>query len=309
MCGIFGFLYPQEKKVLPSVIKSLYRLSDNRGKEASGFCLSSAKELTYYKTPFSGNELIKGKAFSEFVENNQENFSIIGHSRLVTDGYEHLDENNQPVVAEKTIAVHNGIIVNHNEIWNKYFGLKERTSILDSLVIAALGDRFARKELNTALFLKTLFAEVKGVFNTALFLNNQESCLLASNNGSLYYCKDNKGQLVFASEKYILRELFKEFPCLNFTASEINQLKPGWVLVHSKEETYLNHIDDVEEIKSHTIGSEKSIKKISGKKYELGTPSINTSMEYSNKGISKSFKAHLANCEERIKGLKRCSKC
>jgi glucosamine--fructose-6-phosphate aminotransferase (isomerizing) len=309
MCGIFGFLYPQEKKALPSVIKSLYRLSDNRGKEASGFCLSSAKELTYYKTPFSGSKLIKGKAFSEFVENNQEDFSIIGHSRLVTDGYEHIDENNQPVVTEKTIAVHNGIIVNHNEIWNKYFGLKERTSILDSLIITALGDHFARKELNTALFLKTLFAEVKGVFNTALFLNNQESCLLASNNGSLYYCKDNKGQLVFASEKYILSELFKEFPGLNFTASEINQLKPGWVLVHSKEGTYLNHIDDVEDIKIHSIDSQKSINKISGKKYELGIPSINTSMEYSNNGVSKSFKENLANCEERIKGLKRCSKC
>jgi glutamine---fructose-6-phosphate transaminase (isomerizing) len=309
MCGIFGFLHPQDKKVLPGVIKSLYKLSDNRGKEASGFCLSTPKELIYYKTPFSGTKLIKGKAFSELIENNQDDFSIIGHSRLVTDGYEHEDENNQPVVTNKTIAVHNGIIVNHNEIWDKYFDKSERTSILDSLVITALGDRFARKELNTAQFLKTLFAEVKGVFNTALFLNNQESCVLASNNGSLYYCKDNKGQLVFASEKFILREVLKEFPNLKFTDSDINQLKPGWVLVHSKEETYLNHIDKVEEIKSYTIDSEKSIKKISGKKYELGTPAINTSMEYSKKGISNSFKAHLANCEERIKGLKRCSKC
>jgi len=215
MCGIFGFLHPQDKKVLPGVIKSLYKLSDNRGKEASGFCLSTPMELTYYKTPFSGTKLIKGKAFSEFIENNQDDFSIIGHSRLVTDGYEHEDENNQPVVTDKTIAVHNGIIINHNEIWDKYFDKSERYSILDSLVIAALGDRFARKELNTALFLKTLFTEVKGVFNTALFFNNHEACVLASNNGSLYYCKDNKGQLVFASEKFILREVLKEFPNLS----------------------------------------------------------------------------------------------
>ena len=43
----------------------------------------------------------------------------MGHSRLVTNGYEHFNKNNQPVIKNKFVVIHNGIIVNDRKIWQE----------------------------------------------------------------------------------------------------------------------------------------------------------------------------------------------
>ena len=55
--------------------------------------------------------------FQSFTDNRQDTYTTIGHSRLVTDGYEHDNINNQPVYKNNTHVVHNGIIVNTSKIW------------------------------------------------------------------------------------------------------------------------------------------------------------------------------------------------
>jgi glutamine---fructose-6-phosphate transaminase (isomerizing) len=310
MCGIFGFLNPKRNSELPKVIKTLYKLSDNRGKEASGFCLSSEEKLTYFKTPFSGTQLIKGKAFSEYVEKSKEVFSIIGHARLVTDGYEHESNNNQPVISGKSIAVHNGIIVNYKDLWKKHFGNVAKETSLDSEIITALADKYIGNEFKINEFLEILFNEVKGVFNTSIFLNNQEGCLLASNNGSLYYCADKNGQLIFASERFILSEVINTYPSLKFTLEDIKQIKPREFLIHSKDGIVCKGgVDDLKTAVSLPKIKEKNLFEIVGDKYSLGTPPRNTSMEHVNKAIPEGLKSHFFTSKKRVANLKRCSKC
>jgi hypothetical protein len=36
-------------------------------------------------------------------------FTLIGHSRLVTDGYENFNYNNQPIVKKDVVGMQNGI--------------------------------------------------------------------------------------------------------------------------------------------------------------------------------------------------------
>ena len=59
---------------------------------------------------------------------------IVGHSRLITNGL----TDNQPVVRGDILVVHNGIVVNDVDIWNK-IGL-QRLFDIDSEVIAAIAE-------------------------------------------------------------------------------------------------------------------------------------------------------------------------
>ena len=45
--------------------------------------------------------------------------AVMGHSRLVTNGAQENNQNNQPVVAGDMVGIHNGIIVNDEELWQR----------------------------------------------------------------------------------------------------------------------------------------------------------------------------------------------
>jgi glucosamine 6-phosphate synthetase-like amidotransferase/phosphosugar isomerase protein len=57
-------------------------------------------------------------------------FTAMGHSRLVTNGSQTNADNNQPVVKDGVIGVHNGIIVNEAELWARHpaFGGRMRST-------------------------------------------------------------------------------------------------------------------------------------------------------------------------------------
>ena len=48
-----------------------------------------------------------------------------GHARLVTNGSQLNDSNNQPVVKDDIICIHNGIVVNADDLWKKTMILLE----------------------------------------------------------------------------------------------------------------------------------------------------------------------------------------
>ena len=74
--------------------------------------------------------------FQSYIDNLQDTYTTIGHSRLVTDGHEHNNINNQPVYKNNTYVVHNGIIVNASDIWENL--QSEKLSNLDTEIIPTL---------------------------------------------------------------------------------------------------------------------------------------------------------------------------
>ena len=55
-------------------------------------------------------------------------FSLFGHARLVTNGSQLHEVNNQPVMKDGILIIHNGIIVNADELWEKYPEINTRIS-------------------------------------------------------------------------------------------------------------------------------------------------------------------------------------
>ena len=119
MCGIFGIVSSNldiSKDELLKQVTDLFILSEARGKEAAGLAIKYDGKLNVYKDKVTASEMLKESQFNNFYSDSLPNksnitspISIFGHSRLVTNGSAELNYNNQPVVKDGLVAIHNGI--------------------------------------------------------------------------------------------------------------------------------------------------------------------------------------------------------
>lgn len=220
MCGIFGIIAgPKSGLSIRSAKKiadRLFLLSESRGKEASGIAIKKGDRIQVLKEPCAASALIKTSRYSDlFLKNptshpnsgdsGDQSLIIIGHSRLVTSGKSELNSNNQPVIRDGSVGIHNGVLVNDTELWREFSGLSKNID-LDSEIILALLRMYQSQGQDLISATRSVFRKIDGSASIAIFFDDCDSLLLATNTGSLYMCSGNNS-LVFASEKHILRQL------------------------------------------------------------------------------------------------------
>lgn len=219
MCGIFGILTRAEAGVsqplAESVVRELFVLSETRGRESSGIAIRSAADRTIHvtKDDVPASELIRSKAYRTYLDKalkpafatGQRELAVIAHSRLVTNGTQEHNFNNQPCIKDGLVMVHNGIVTNVDALWAKYAGRIERNYEVDTEVLAALFRLFLKEGLGPVEAIRRVFNEMEGAASVAILVGDAQQVLLATNTGSLYYIEDNAGSIVFASEEYIAR--------------------------------------------------------------------------------------------------------
>jgi asparagine synthetase B (glutamine-hydrolysing) len=240
MCGIFGVLVSTgreiEPKTMRAMIKHLHIFSESRGKEASGVAALSEEAITVFKQPIPASRMVKTPLYTKVISGDighgqpagiRAN-AVIGHSRLVTNGSQERPENNQPVVKDGIVGVHNGIIVNADALWEKNPGL-ERKYEIDSEIIFGLLQHYLGLSGSLRGAVGRTFADLEGVAAIAALFDALDVVLLASNNGSLYMCRSqDQGLGFFSSERYILeRFVKKQFGEKRLGEYEIFQVLPG----------------------------------------------------------------------------------
>ncbi|MCP5107662.1 MAG: hypothetical protein GY950_30015, partial [bacterium] len=177
------------------------------------------------KRNLAAEELMKTDDYKKLVPGIQLPAVLIGHSRMVTNGTEDIHENNQPLVKNGMVTIHNGIIVNRNQIWGEFPGIKCETDT-DTEVIPALLHHYLSTEKSLTGAVRQLYQKIEGVASIAVLFENTEDLLIATNNGSLYTAFNHRDRvLFFTSEKYMLKSIFKTFP--RFAAYEIIHMEPG----------------------------------------------------------------------------------
>jgi glutamine---fructose-6-phosphate transaminase (isomerizing) len=205
MCGIFGVVAtidssgPTDSTRVERLLENLFRLSESRGKEASGLAGVAGDTIRVLKSPVPSKQLMRTPAYADYVRQvvRGTRVATIGHSRLVTNGSQVEHVNNQPVAVDGIVGVHNGIICNDATLQQRF--ALHRTGDLDTEVLFGL----IRKQPSLVNGLRSAYAEIEGVANVALFASELEQLALATNSGSLYYAV--RGPLfAFASERYIL---------------------------------------------------------------------------------------------------------
>ncbi len=236
MCGIFGITVRNDlninENLLKSIVDDLFKLSESRGKEASGIAIDSKKDIKVYKQPIPASVLIKSKEYKKILDDALTDFNqpitIIGHSRLVTNGAQQISENNQPVIKNGLVGIHNGIIVNDDELWKKFPSL-ERKYEVDTEIMLSLIRHFYNDQELLINAVQHSFKLIKGTASVALLFNDIDNLLLATNNGSLYVCTNTDGNIfIFASELYILKRLIKQQRLQKISGKyELSQVKPG----------------------------------------------------------------------------------
>lgn len=214
MCGIFGLFVGKTSDLSVAdwekTLRSLFLLSESRGKEASGLAIATRDEIRVHKDSVSASKMLAStdyKAFSNRALLGRKDgrlgpLAALGHARLVTNGLQGIDDNNQPVPVGDAVVVHNGIVVNDVEIWERHPDLV-RTGHVDTEVIAALLDRHHQRD-GLAKATGHVFQNIYGETSIGAFFAGLNTALLATNTGSIYLVRSRDGgALFFASEASI----------------------------------------------------------------------------------------------------------
>ncbi|MEK2687647.1 hypothetical protein [Bdellovibrio sp. GT3] len=238
MCGIFGVV--SKKSIDKRKVKVIAKHAQQRGKDSSGLVVVSSSDMNILKADFD--------IMSLFAKANLDGARFVaGHSRLITNGH----SDNQPVITDDIIVIHNGIIVNEDEIWSKV--KTQRTLSIDTETINALVADIINSGESTDLIPSRVLGASKGVVACAVILPKLGRAYLFSNNGSLYVGTHEDANY-FSSEKYPLEvigceniaQVFGdaavwEFSVVNsnFQTQEFKEVRddlvPGLVLKHSQE--------------------------------------------------------------------------
>ncbi|HGJ5876902.1 MAG TPA: hypothetical protein ACHBX0_11685 [Arsenophonus sp.] len=204
MCGIFGII--SQTSVDIEKLKFLADHARQRGKDSSGLILESSVGYNIYRADFDIRKLLSKVKF-------QHTKVALGHSRLITNGL----SDNQPVVRNGICVIHNGIIVNDDNVWAAIG--KERFHEIDTEVIAAITEKHLEETGQLEGFSHTVLSLCQGVIACAITAPKMGKMAIFSNNGSLYLANIDK-TIYFSSEEFPL----KEIGCENIKQIKTNEL-------------------------------------------------------------------------------------
>jgi glutamine---fructose-6-phosphate transaminase (isomerizing) len=324
MCGIFGIILKPgtayQAGPVKDCLKKIALFSESRGKDSSGIAFRNPakRSIEVIKGDIPVSELIKGDLFQQQLDaafrtyEKGNGFSVFGHARLVTNGSQLHEVNNQPVIKDGILTIHNGIIVNVDELWEKHPGLK-REYLIDTEIIPSLIREGLENKKGLLASCNEAFNQLTGTYSVAMMLNDHDEFVLATNNGSLYYITDDKNYFVFASESYFLDRLLKEKAFRPFAGNrEVQPLASDQGLAVNMESLKITHFSVLTEqglyempTVTRPLKIEKHLLENRDARYEVVIdPSVY---------INRSKEKHLFNLLEynidSVRQLKRCTRC
>ncbi|WP_024602524.1 glucosamine 6-phosphate synthetase [Pseudoalteromonas sp. TB41] len=188
MCGIFGQI--SNKKVDKENLVTLVKHSEQRGFDSSGLIYYENKSYKVDRADHNIEKLLNSV-------NPFDSQIVLGHSRLITNGL----EDNQPVIRDNICVIHNGIIVNEDDVWSKLDS--KRNLKIDSEVIVTIASEHFKSGGSVHDVSKKILSLCRGVVACALVIPDEGKIVLFSNNGSLYV-GELDGSIYFASESFAL---------------------------------------------------------------------------------------------------------
>lgn len=146
MCGLTGVILKKEERSLKQLnmitdkFSMMLKKANSRGGHATGFAvIDKTGNYIICKKPKDSYDFLKNKEVTANLNLVSKNATcIMGHTRYATLGSPHLNANNHPIRAGKTIGTHNGSIQNHRELFKRYN--MNRFAQVDSEVVFRLHD-------------------------------------------------------------------------------------------------------------------------------------------------------------------------
>lgn len=233
MCGILGIGFQNgctmtNPTLAKYILRELLHETEIRGYDATGVAFVDKKNVVVVKAPMAASDFIITKGFIkanlEYLRLSKKDgtISIIGHCRAMTKGSPSDNNNNHPIVTGNIVGVHNGIIGNDDELFDKFFGYSKtfgRRGRVDSEIIFRLIDYYANQQSRTTTdAIQRMSGLVEGSYTCAMVERQNPYLLwLFRKTGPLtLYNYDQCGVIVFASLESSLKNAmggvgFKEY--------------------------------------------------------------------------------------------------
>lgn len=199
MCAVFGYLDYKGKvnnAILKKLIQNLSIAAEVRGTDATGISYVNYGKVVTFKKAKPAHKM---KLY--FPKNTR---TVIGHTRMTTQGSEKYNYNNHPFdgrCGTETFALaHNGVLSNDAELKAKYH-LPKTPIETDSYVAVQLLEQ--EKQLH-AESIKRMAESVEGSFVFTILRNDNTLFLVKGNNPLTIYHFSKLGIYVYASTKSIL---------------------------------------------------------------------------------------------------------
>ena len=143
MCGIAGFSLSSRSRV-PRTLAAQVLLAGiaERGADAAGYAHRGASSAVHVRKQRSG-----ASALLRRIELPDETRQVLLHVRDYTKGHPRIEANNHPIRHGAVVGVHNGVIVNDDELFAKHAWMRAHPEMtVDSEAIFALADAFGGAE-------------------------------------------------------------------------------------------------------------------------------------------------------------------
>ena len=209
MCGIAGYSLAPDSDVDRTVAaRSLLAGIAERGADAVGFAYRSDQAVTMHKQRSGASALL------DRISVPTEATQVLLHVRDYTKGHPSLAANNHPIRHGSVVGVHNGIIVNDDELFSRLeIGRAEADMTVDSEIIFALAERSRGR---TARALRRLV----GSMATAWLDEERPELLVARGMGRPLWIGTRKNEFFFASTRHAL-ELVERYTFRRLRKREI----------------------------------------------------------------------------------------
>jgi glucosamine 6-phosphate synthetase-like amidotransferase/phosphosugar isomerase protein len=208
----------QDADTVTGITSVLLREAEKGGRSASGLSIMKAKSAHVLRRPLSGSALVNSKEYIDFMDKNLKLGededpndtinSIIGHCRMPTKGSEFENLNNHPLVIKHIIGVHNGIIINDDELFAAYRAYFTRLAKVDTEIIFQMIAMFCgNREVNTIEAIQKSATHLRGSFACAMQNANHPYNLYlfrASNPIRLLAFK-KLGIIIFATREHFIK--------------------------------------------------------------------------------------------------------
>ncbi len=325
MCGIFGVVlkgdarYPEGFR--EKALRILARESQSRGKDSSGLVVHDHRDDVYqvFKGAIPLNVLLASDAVSGFLKGLQKaplsdghRASLaIGHSRLVTNGSQLTDANNQPVIKDGIVGIHNGIIVNDAALWEANPHLEREYEIDTEVLLAMLRSHLqAGDSIPDAI--RKASAVIEGTVSTALVFPENRVLALFTDNGSLYTLTDDTGALFFASEYHPLKVLAERLGLDTTGKYQLRQVTGGTGLICSLDGFLIRRFDAHGREGAGSAAAFDADTRIKVHPISDGRPQLELVRDVADIARApeaQRYEAMLEHHHDRVAGLRRCSKC
>jgi glucosamine 6-phosphate synthetase-like amidotransferase/phosphosugar isomerase protein len=209
MCGIAGYSLSSDSQVDRTLVaRALLAGIAERGGDAAGFAYRGSSAVTVHKQRSGASQLL------ERIEVPQTATQLLVHVRDYTKGHPSLVDNNHPIRHGSVVGIHNGTIVNDDELFARN-GIDRAAPgmTVDSEIIFALAERSRGR---TACALEQLV----GSMATAWLDEGRPELLLARGMGRPLWTGTTKEAFFFASTRLAF-ELLEQYAGLELRIREL----------------------------------------------------------------------------------------